>query len=218
MTEKRCKTYKIKMKLQIKYVDLIHIIHITYSSGHGYYYYDQNQHAVSGSSAGHQFRSHIPHQIPQVHFLPQVIPPPQAHQRAHQVHQPLHNLNVLQYPNFSQINNTQSHFPVTSQSSSYFNPTTSNPSPTSPCSISFFPPYPSYYPFLSHDINTKATTQVHTLFNCSLFNFPIDISLPITFRHIPTKLIKDVLIHLLLLSYESSTPASEQWTWMSPDW
>ena len=56
MTEKRCKTYKIKMKLQIKYVDLIHIIHITYSSGHGYYYYDQNQHAVSGSSAGHQFR------------------------------------------------------------------------------------------------------------------------------------------------------------------
>ena len=140
MTEKRCKTYKIKMKLQIKYVDLIHIIHITYSSGHGYYYYDQNQHAVSGSSAGHQFQSHIPHQIPQVHFPPQVIPPPQAHQRAHQVHQPLHNLNVLQYPNFSQINNTQSHFPVTSESSSYFNPTTSNPSPTSPVPSLSSPP------------------------------------------------------------------------------
>ena len=82
----------------------------------------------------------------------------------------------------------------------------------------FLPPHPSYYPFLSHDINTKATTQVHTLFNCSLFNFPS------TFlaRHIPTKLIEDVLIHLLLLSYESSTPASErvseQWTWTSPDW
>ena len=152
-----------------------------------------------GSSAGHQFPSQIPPPIP--NFLPhvqqspqQLIPPPQTHQplqqvihppQAHQTSQRIshHSLNGPPFPahvNFRPINQSINH---TSWAPQYFNPTTSSHSPTSPVSsfasptsLSSPPPHTFYSQFLSEDINTKTTTQVHALLNCESTFLPLGLA------------------------------------------